>query len=530
MTTTKLNLIQTHPHLCNEWDYFNNKPILPTQTTKGCTTKFWWRCLKEPCHAWKASPNTRTSFDSGCPICVNKKICPTDQCNSFLALANDKLLDEWYTELNEENDILPEDFTLGSGQLVWWICSKNPHHVWKAPIKNRTCKALENGCPICANKKICPIDQCNSLGGAFPEIATELVPHNKTSLQYTMYSHTKVWWKCKKVPHHVWKTSIKSRTYNGHGCPICSGNIICPVDHCNSLHDKRPDICKEWDTLKNKSPIMYTVNSAEYVFWICKKDNHHKWSAQISNRVSNKTGCPICSGNIVCPDKCNSLMTLFTDLCNNEWDFHKNETHPHDYTSGSSVRVFWKCNKNHSWITSICNRTGSKKTCCPKCRQSKLEKKFKEWIESKNIIYESEKTFEGCKFTSYLKYDYYFEYQNKKIFVELDGEQHFRDVKFYSNKDKFKERLEKDLIKTWFCVKNTHNKEYHLIRISYKELNKLPQIMDQYLLNVNNLQPFNYTDMNDLYNYHNKNVNRYTAYKNIHSIMYKLYTSIIQQE
>lgn len=57
----------------------------------------------------------------------------------------------------------------------------------------------------------------------------------------------------------------------------------------------------------------------------------------------------------------------------------------------------------------------------------------------------------------------YFEYNNKKYFVEMDGLQHFKNV------DHFKDTLEyvqlKDRIKTHFVLKHPNN--YNLIRIDY---------------------------------------------------------------
>ena len=52
----------------------------------------------------------------------------------------------------------------------------------------------------------------------------------------------------------------------------------------------------------------------------------------------------------------------------NEWDYHLNEIRPDKLSHGSSKKVFWRCQINHSWQASIYTR--SKGHGCPFCRSS----------------------------------------------------------------------------------------------------------------------------------------------------------------
>lgn len=58
-----------------------------------------------------------------------------------------------------------------------------------------------------------------------------------------------------------------------------------------------------------------------------------------------------------------------------EWDWDKNNElgfHPEELTCGSKRKVWWKCDKGHSWNVAICNRIKSKKiTGCPHCYKEK---------------------------------------------------------------------------------------------------------------------------------------------------------------
>lgn len=100
---------------------------------------------------------------------------------------------------------------------------------------------------------------------------------------------------------------------------------------------------------------------------------------------------------------------------------------------------------------------------CPKCNESKNEKRIKELLEQKQIKYETQKTFDGCLYKRKLKFDFYLPEYN--ICLEYDGEQHFVKYRFEKDDKKLKIRQKRDKIKTEYCKENGIN----LIRIRYDE-------------------------------------------------------------
>jgi len=46
-----------------------------------------------------------------------------------------ELVKEWHPTKN--GNLTPEQVTFGSDKKVWWKCSKEQSHEWKAQIKNR---------------------------------------------------------------------------------------------------------------------------------------------------------------------------------------------------------------------------------------------------------------------------------------------------------------------------------------------------------------------------------------------------------
>ena len=62
----------------------------------------------------------------------------------------------------------------------------------------------------------------------------------------------------------------------------------------------------------------------------------------------------------------NDLKTIHPELLN-EWDYDKNDENPSDFTSGSNLPVWWRCERGHSWKARIINRV--KGNGCPQCKR-----------------------------------------------------------------------------------------------------------------------------------------------------------------
>lgn len=56
----------------------------------------------------------------------------------------------------------------------------------------------------------------------------------------------------------------------------------------------------------------------------------------------------------------------------NEWDEEKNQLYtPETINHSSSLPVWWKCDKGHSWQTQLKSRSTSM-TGCPRCNEERL--------------------------------------------------------------------------------------------------------------------------------------------------------------
>lgn len=269
------------------------------------------------------------------------------------------LLAQWDIERNLP--LTPDDVTFGSHKRVWWTCPNG--HSWQAMVYTRSEGA---GCPYCTGRKASP--EQNSLAKQFPALAAEWDDEKNAPLtprDVTTGSHKLIWWRCPKG--HSYRSAVKTRV-QGSGCPYCAGKSVLPEE--NSLAAEYPVIVKDWDAAKNKplTPNQVISGTKRKVWWLCPKG--HSWCAAVFSRTVLGTGCPVCTGRQALAGE-NDLATLYPDVAA-QWDGMKNGAlHPSNVTAGSNRRVWWKCEKGHSYRAVIAQRV-QRGDGCPYCANRKV--------------------------------------------------------------------------------------------------------------------------------------------------------------
>jgi len=131
------------PELARQWIREKNGSLTPDRVAVSSNRKVWWRCDKG--HEWQSAISTRTSHQSGCPYCGNRKVLAGF---NDLKTVEPMVAAQWHPTLNaplEPDMVLP-----GSTKRVWWQCSDG--HEWKAVIYSRT-GAQKCGCPYCGGRR-----------------------------------------------------------------------------------------------------------------------------------------------------------------------------------------------------------------------------------------------------------------------------------------------------------------------------------------------------------------------------------------
>lgn len=266
------------------------------------------------------------------------------------------LLAQWDIERNLP--LTPDDVTFGSHKRVWWTCPSG--HSWQAMVYTRSEGA---GCPYCTGRKALPEQNC--LAKQFPMLAVEWDSEKNAPLtpkDITPGSHKLIWWRCQNG--HSYRSAVKTRV-QGSRCPYCAGKNVLPEE--TSLATEYPSIAKEWDAAKNVPllPTQVISGTRRKVWWRCP--NGHSWRAAVYSRTTLGTGCPVCTGRQALAGE-NDLATLYPDIAA-QWDEEKNGAlHPSNVTAGSNRRVWWRCEKGHSYRAVIAQRGDG----CPYCANRKV--------------------------------------------------------------------------------------------------------------------------------------------------------------
>ena len=192
-------------------------------------------------------------------------------------------------------------------------------------------------------------------------------------------SRKRVWWQCEHG--HTWLSAVRNRTA-GYGCPVCAGKIAEAGE--NTLADRFPALSQEWDLEKNAPlrPEDVLPGSTRRVWWRCEKG--HSWKTRISTRTSAGSGCPVCAGKTVVPGE-TDLLTRFPTLAA-QWDYDKNaDVRPDELCAFSNRRVWWRCEKGHSYLAAVSARVRTN-SGCPYCAGRKVLPGFNDLATKKPLV------------------------------------------------------------------------------------------------------------------------------------------------
>ena len=138
-------------------------------------------------------------------------------------------------------------------------------------------------------------------------------------------------------------------------------------DYC--MEENNNTLLVQWDQEKNGdlTPQNVSTGSNRKVWWRCEKD--HSWQDKVNNRVGGY-GCPVCAGRRI-EVGYNDLATTHPHLAE-QWDQEKNgDLTPQNVSAGSGKKVWWRCEKGHSWQADVNSRTRGRG--CPVCAGHQVE-------------------------------------------------------------------------------------------------------------------------------------------------------------
>lgn len=349
----------------------------------------------------------------------------------------------WDLEKNNELGLDIYKVTKSSDKKCWWYCGKceesYPQIINKKVIYNR-------GCSICCGRYV---TDKNSFGALFPELVCEwnFNKNNVSPFEISHVNSNKFWWTCGKCDHDYEMTVVKK--IKGVRCIYCIGR---KVSTATSLAKINPKLAKEWHPTKNGelTPNDVTGGQAIMIWWKCELG--HEWKSIINNRSKGK-GCPYCSNRKVNRDNC--MWTTNPELASMLVD-------PEDgykYTQFSNKKVNWRCPDCSTLLKNkIINNVNKKGVCCSNCSDgiSYPEKFIRSLLQQLNVKFQYNST---TAWSNNKRYDILFEYKGKKVIIEMNGEQHYKECGWRDGKS-LKDEMINDSIKKKLAL--TNGVEYYI--------------------------------------------------------------------
>jgi len=214
------SLATKRPDVAAEWHPTRNLALTPSDVVWSSATRVWWKCNLGPDHEWKASLNSRTSNETGCPFCANLALSKTNS----LARVAPAVAAQWMAAKNAP--YTPDTVVAASTRRFYWKCPEGRDHIWRQAPSNRVKRGI--GCPFCKGRQA---SVTNSLAKRYPRLIPEWDKTRNgplTPKQVTCGSHRMVHWQCRVNSRHRWQASVLNRTSKASGCPYCAGRKHAP--------------------------------------------------------------------------------------------------------------------------------------------------------------------------------------------------------------------------------------------------------------------------------------------------------------
>ena len=260
--------------------------------------------------------------------------------------------------------------------------------------------------------------------------------------------------------HGIWEVTLDNHINKKSGCPKCKGIGFTKKEKIDQAMIKHKD---EYDYSLILGDELKTIQKVSIKHKQCGTIFYNTWD----NHFNKKQGCPKCAIYGRKKHTLESIKEKILNLNNLEYEY--------DWGSykGYYKKINIKC-PQHGWFPQqLSNHLQGQK--CPKCMRSIGEEKIDSILREKNIIFTTQKTFEGCvnPKTGYnLRFDFYIPHIN--LCIEYDGELHYKSIEYFGGDKVLEQHIFLDNIKNEFC--KNHN--INLIRIPYMSIDNINNILN----------------------------------------------------
>lgn len=356
-------------------------------------------------------------------------------------------------------------------EKYWFLCEECKHsfqisprdiarNVWCSMCTNKWKYCGDKNCEYCFNKSFASHEKAVYW---HPTLNGDLTPRHISKC-----ATLKCWFLCVDCNHSIEKKieHIKAGTW----CYMCSNHWQhCGENKCkycfNRSFASHPRV-KYWHkTLNNINPL-YLPKCKKIKCWFHCDKCKHNLNISIDSLSDPTNWCKYCSHNNWehCGDKDCEWCFNRSFLSNGSAKFlHK--------TKNKDIEIYKISMKSHTKLWFVCNdcnhefqmkvsSVSHKGNWCGNCKH-KTEKKIFDWLRQCYPVFDIKRqvNFDWCKNSNtkkYFPFDFYIE--DLKLIIEIDGDQHFKQV---SNWTSFEKNQEHDIYKMNCVIAN----DFSIIRI-----------------------------------------------------------------
>jgi very-short-patch-repair endonuclease len=256
--------------------------------------------------------------------------------------------------------------------------------------------------------------------------------------EVALNSHKKYWFDC--GCGHQFDIQLNNINILNRWCPYCSNKKLCGfLNNCKSCFDKSfasVNYSKNFSKVNKEIPEEIFKNSHKKYLFDC--DCGHSFEQLISH-ISRGNTCPYCHNKKICTTTLNCLSCYkktFAFIERSKYWSSKNKLQPDEVFKSTSSKFWFDCDKcGNEFESKLCHITDG--SWCPKCRYKTEDKLNKLLFETYPLLKYQYKV-DWCKDKKHLPFD--FAIEERKIIIELDGEQHWKQVAKWKSPEHNKER------------------------------------------------------------------------------------------
>jgi hypothetical protein len=265
--------------------------------------------------------------------------------------------------------------------------------------------------------------------------------------------------------HGIFEQDPHSHVDGKQGCPKCKYEKF-SKDKCKPAElflKEAKAVHPEYDY-----SLVDSKNARTKIKLICQK--HGEFEIFPFNLLSGK-GCNKCAHEFVANCQRKSLEEFISEarkVHGNRYDYSKSEY------IGMNNKIEIICSVHGSFFQIANDHLRGKN--CPYCKLWKGEEAVADWLDKHDFVL-NESYFRQYKFKGLGNKSYDFYVPSRNVLIEYNGEQHYKPMGHLNGYEKLKRQRHSDWIKRKFA----RDKGLKLVAISYKDFEKISDILEREL-------------------------------------------------